>query len=440
VDKISEIKSNLYKGVVALFIVTAIISCTGYILEIINFSKHSATLLYNNGISFVITFIAVLMYIYKRKYLSISYCLIVYTALCNIIFGTYVNEFNKLRLEFFLRDSLFIMLLLTLAALAVNKKHALIVAIIYLSSTIGITLISGNPFLKNSILLIIVCVGAYAVMIWHFVGVLEKTFTGLEDYSTIIEKQTKELESKNDKLEILNNTKDKFLSILAHDLRNPFTTILGFTEILEKKFHTLAEDKKKSYITNIRKTAIKTYDLLNQLLSWTRSQSGTIEYKPVKIVLNKLLKQNIELLSENIQNKDITITAQCNENCYVFTDKDMSNTIIRNILSNAIKFTHTNGEINVGCSKEGEYILVEISDNGIGMDKHEQENLFKLEKTITNPGTSDEKGSGLGLLLCKDFVTRCGGEIWVKSKKGVGTTFSFTIPALKNNKTSEHSR
>ncbi|MDA3953025.1 MAG: HAMP domain-containing sensor histidine kinase [Bacteroidales bacterium] len=430
-DKITNIKNNLHKGIVTLFFISAISTCTGYVLEIFIFSKDANILLYNNLISLTISLFAIILYVYKKKNLKISYLLIIYTIIANIIVGTYLNNFDELRLNIFLRDSLFVMLFLSLAALALHKKHAIIISLLYLLSIIGITLITKNVFLKNSITLILVAVGTYGITMYYFVGLLNRTIRELEANSVLIEKQTTELEIKNKDLKNINITKDKFLSILAHDLKNPFSTIVGFANLLDSKINELSDDKKREYIKTIRITSEKTYNLLNNLLEWTRSQSGVIEYKPEKFEIETLLKKNIELFQEIGKNKDISISNSMQKNCSVFADKNMLDVVIRNLISNAIKFVYPGGEIQANCFTSENNIVVEISDTGIGIDEDDLKNLFKIDETKSTSGTSNETGSGLGLLLCKDFIMKCEGEIWVNSELGKGSVFSFSIPAIK---------
>ncbi len=423
-------KDTLQKGITVLFIISTIIIGAGYILEIINLSDYSKTLMVNNIASLSITFFASVLYAYNRKNLKISYTLIIYTALTNVLYGTFANEFTELRLNFFLRDSLFIMLFLTLAALLIHKRHALIISAIYLVAFIVITYISDNFFMKNSFVLIIVGVGCYGILIRYFVGLLITTIHELEENSIIIKEQSIQLETKNDELIEVNKKKDKFISILAHDLRNPFQTILGFSKLLMDRFDTISDEKKNSYMQSIQTTAEKTYELLNQLLDWAQSQAGNADYNPERISLDRLLVENLDLLSESADNKGISMKKNPDVDDCVFADKNMVNTIIRNFLSNAIKFTPERGTIKASCYAKADSVFVEIADTGIGMNKKDLENIFNIDQAKSKKGTSNESGSGLGLLLCKDFADKCGGQISVKSDLGKGSIFSVSFPRV----------
>ena len=427
----TQSKDHLQKGIKVLFIVSTIIIAAGYILEIVNLSDVSNTLLINNTASIIITLVASVFYAYNKKNIKVSYSLIIYTALANVIYGTFANEFTELRLNFFLRDSLFIMLFLTLAALLIHKRHALIISAIYLVVVIAITFISGNFFMKNSIALIVVAVGGYGGLIRYFVGVLDSTIHELEENSLKIEQQSMQLETKNDELIEVNKKKDKFISILAHDLRNPFHTILGFSKILMTKFDKLSDEKKSSYMHSIQITAEKTYALLNQLLDWAQSQAGNTAFSPESIALDSLIVENLDLLSESAENKGITLKKNLEVVQDISADKNMLKTIIRNLLSNAIKFTPEHGTITASCFMKDDSVILEISDTGVGIDEKHLENIFEIDQTISTKGTSDESGSGLGLLLCKDFAEKCGGKISATSELGKGSSFSVSFPRVK---------
>ncbi len=427
----TQSKDHLQKGIKVLFIVSTIIIAAGYILEIVNLSDVSNTLLINNTASIIITLVASVFYAYNKKNIKVSYSLIIYTALANVIYGTFANEFTELRLNFFLRDSLFIMLFLTLAALLIHKRHALIISAIYLVVVIAITFISGNFFMKNSIALIVVAVGGYGGLIRYFVGVLDSTIHELEENSLKIEQQSMQLETKNDELIEVNKKKDKFISILAHDLRNPFHTILGFSKILMTKFDKLSDEKKSSYMHSIQITAEKTYALLNQLLDWAQSQAGNTAFSPESIALDSLIVENLDLLSESAENKGITLKKNLEVVQDISADKNMLKTIIRNLLSNAIKFTPEHGTITASCFMKDDSVILEISDTGVGIDEKHLENIFEIDQTISTKGTSDESGSGLGLLLCKDFAEKCGGKISARSELGKGSSFSVSFPRVK---------
>ncbi len=236
------------------------------------------------------------------------------------------------------------------------------------------------------------------------------------------------LQQSEEKLRQLNATKDKFFSIVAHDLKNPFNAIMGFSNLLSEAYDNFDEKQRKTFIRNISEASENTYKLLQNLLEWSRTQTQSIEYKPDAIDLSKIINSNISVLKSSATNKDITITMKVPSNTTAFADENMARTVIRNLLSNAIKFTRPGGKIEITAYRTGNYIEVCVADNGIGISKENQKKLFKIDEQFKSYGTSNEQGSGLGLILCKEFVEKNGGTIWVESKYGEGSKFKFTLP------------
>ncbi len=231
-----------------------------------------------------------------------------------------------------------------------------------------------------------------------------------------------------EELKQLNNTKDKFFSIIAHDLRNPFITILGFSDLLVSDYEDLSDEEKLFYISEMKKSAETSHNLLQNLLQWSRSQTGRIEYNPAALNLAELVLSNVNLLNPHASRKNITIRSSVPENLSITADEDMLNTIMRNLITNAIKFTETNGRIDINCGEEQDKITVCVADTGVGMSASVKEKLFKADETRSTAGTAQESGTGLGLILCKEFVEKHGGNITVESEIGKGSKFCFSLP------------
>lgn len=245
--------------------------------------------------------------------------------------------------------------------------------------------------------------------------------------------ELKEIERKlklhTDELKKSNKTKDNFFSIIAHDLRNPFHTILGASELLSKYSSEMNQDEIKQTAENIYRAASNVYNLLVNLLEWSRFKTGTTEVKKTTFNLCEIVNQIVELYSETLKNKKQTIITDCNDNCHVFADKYMIESIIRNLISNATKFSPTGGRIEVRCvNKDDDTVELSVKDNGIGIPEDLQHKLFKIDSQISTKGTEQEKGTGLGLVLCKDFIERNNGTISFESKLGKGSVFKVTIP------------
>ncbi len=238
----------------------------------------------------------------------------------------------------------------------------------------------------------------------------------------------KALEKSAARLKELIATKDKFFSIIAHDLKGPFNSIIGLSEILNQqiKNHNYAEVGK--YVEIIQNSSQQAFELLVNLLEWSKSQTGLMVFSPVEINIIQAIEESINLLREEATQKNIAITMDTPQKLMAKVDPAMLNTILRNLLSNAVKFTRSGGKITVTAQFKNHLLKLSVTDNGIGISKESRENLFRIDKTCTTRGTENEKGSGLGLILCKEFVEKHGGQIWVESEVGKGSIFSFTIP------------
>jgi signal transduction histidine kinase len=239
--------------------------------------------------------------------------------------------------------------------------------------------------------------------------------------------QAEDLEETNRKLTVLNATKDKLFFFFSHDLKNPFSSILSFSEILLAKFQDLADDKKLKFIQVIHDSSQRVYSLLENLLQWARTQTGNIQFNPEVFDLNEVVDTNYDLAKDILDEKEIAFTKNSPKNILIFADRNMINTVVRNLLGNAIKYTEK-GAISVNITRKGNFAAVNVTDSGTGISEAKMTNIFEIEQEKSTTGTKGEKGSGLGLLICKDFVQKNGGEITVKSVQGKGTTFTFTLP------------
>ncbi len=243
--------------------------------------------------------------------------------------------------------------------------------------------------------------------------------------------RTMQIQKLNDELKSVNLNKDRFISLLAHDLKSPFNSLLGFSELLVENFDAFTESEKKDCINSIYTSAQISYLLLDELLMWARVQSDQFPYKPEKMNLNNLCKSLITYHELIAKKKNISVNFDDSEVVFVLADELMLKTILRNLLVNAIKFTKENGSVKVDVSKTEENAIISVSDTGIGMLPEEISSLFDITKLKSKAGTANEKGTGLGLLLCKDMVAKHGGKIWVESTIGEGSIFRFTLPLSK---------
>ena len=234
------------------------------------------------------------------------------------------------------------------------------------------------------------------------------------------------------KLIELNATKDKFFNIVAHDLKNPFTSLLGSTELLYENIDKMGVESIRKLAQVLNDSAKSGYAILLNLLDWSRSQTGLIKFNPVRINLRKIINDNIDDLKLFITNKSIKLTSEVNDDIFIIADENMINTVLRNLLSNALKFTHRYGIVNVKVIINDEEVIVSVKDNGIGISPGNIKNLFRIDSKYSMPGTEKEQGTGLGLKLSKEFVEKMKGRIWVDSIERQGSEFFFSIPVIKS--------
>jgi signal transduction histidine kinase len=211
-------------------------------------------------------------------------------------------------------------------------------------------------------------------------------------------------------------------------LKNPLNNILGFSEILSDEIDSLKTEEIKDIAKNINKSAKITNKLLDDILMWARTQQGKIPFKPQILNFRDICMDIFEILSPNANPKNITINYSASDEANVFADSDMLKTVLRNLVSNAIKFTNNGGAININAEENTENVTISVSDNGIGIAPEDILKLFDISEVLTTKGTAGETGTGLGLLLCKEFVEKHGGKIWVESEVGKGSDFIFTLP------------
>jgi PAS domain S-box-containing protein len=236
------------------------------------------------------------------------------------------------------------------------------------------------------------------------------------------------LKESETRLRELNATKDKFFSIIAHDLKSPFNSIMGLSELLVEQIRNQDYEGIEEYANIIQNSSKRAMDLLLNLLEWSRSQTGRMEFNPEYIELVSLINEAIELANDPAQQKTITISKELPPKIIAYADKSMVSAILRNLLSNAIKFTRPGGAIKISVHKNKTDLHVCVNDNGVGIAPGDINKLFRLDENHTTLGTKNEKGTGLGLILCKEFIEKHNGKIWIESKAGVGSQFYFTIP------------
>ncbi len=252
-------------------------------------------------------------------------------------------------------------------------------------------------------------------------------WTGVFFDITKRKKEQQEIQEKNRELQLVNAEKDKFFSIIAHDLKSPFNAIVGFTKILIDEIKLENTDGIEKYAEIVLDSSNTALDLLTNLMDWARSQTGRLVYKQEKFDLRELIKETVHVYSNIAEGKEIEITIEIDSNLPVCADKSMISTVLRNLISNAIKFTHPHGKIVIRAEQLAHHHKVIVSDSGVGIPSNAIDKLFRIDEKYSTAGTQDEQGTGLGLILCKDFVEKHDGQIWAESAVGLGSNFIFTL-------------
>ncbi len=265
---------------------------------------------------------------------------------------------------------------------------------------------------------ILVISGIFILGILFFIA---RSRISLKKLSARLEKSEKELLKAN-------AGKDKFFTLIAHDLKSPFNGLAGITELLAENFDRFPPDQTKKMINELRKSVSNVYALVEGLLSWAQIQTGKMEYRFEKTDLFVIAQKVKEQLVTNAQNKNITLDQNIEEYTFVVADEKSVSTVFRNLISNAVKYTSPGGHVQINAVKKEDQIEVSVADNGIGIKPETLKKLFTITEKVSQPGTANETGTGLGLILCKEFVEKNKGKLWAESEPGKGSRFVFTLP------------
>lgn len=289
---------------------------------------------------------------------------------------------------------------------------------------------------------IIYAFAAGFVIIFVFLLIISRLFLQIKIYNKKLEGKNQQIELQNTNLSIVNKkllesednlkklvqTKDKLFSIIAHDLRSPFTVLIGLTEMLSRQVETLDPIEIAEFSNQLNQSSSKLLNLIENLLHWSRSQIGSIKLNPQIISLSKIVTDAFDVLGIQAKSKKIELRNEVPENLSVFADQESISIILRNLMSNAIKYTERDGVVTISAFQQDKRVIVKVSDTGIGIRPEKISILFKFEDSFSTVGTNQEAGTGLGLLVCREFIEMNGGDISVESVEGEGTNFTFSIP------------
>jgi signal transduction histidine kinase len=299
----------------------------------------------------------------------------------------------------------------------------------YQSDPLSLRIVVTPPYWQSwwFILLEVIVASAIAVMIYIYL-VKSRTNKLLKYQNQQISQANEALRKSEKNLMELNATKDKFFSIISHDLKNPFSSLLSISDLMVESFDDAEKEDHRAGFKKINQSVKHLLDLLENLLTWSRSQRGRIKYEPVRFNLSTLIQENINLHKLLAEKKGIMLLSPQEDEVFAYGDRDMINSVVRNLLTNAVKFTPREKKVEIKLKKSEEAIRVSVEDQGVGIPKEYLNKLFRIDEKIKSTGTDGEKGTGLGLIICREFVEKNGGEIFVRSEPGEGSTFSFTIP------------
>ncbi|MBT3207536.1 MAG: hybrid sensor histidine kinase/response regulator [Bacteroidetes bacterium] len=245
-----------------------------------------------------------------------------------------------------------------------------------------------------------------------------------------IERQKKQISEQNIDLKKMNETKDKFFSIIAHDLKSPFNALLGFADMLNNQLAELSASELKHIVKIMHKSAHNAFKLIENLLEWAKMQTGSINFTPRIINVNVIVNSVVQLMQMQASFKKIKIINNILPNTKVHADTYMVESVLRNLITNSIKYTHQGGQIYINSTLDNNFLEIAITDTGVGIRKEDINKLFKINEKHRSFGTENEEGSGIGLILCKEFINKNGGEIWVESEIDKGSSFKFTLPLI----------
>lgn len=365
-------------------------------------------------------------------YLFITTLIILSIFVYEIFPDCYLKDIGQTKFKIF-AEYIIIIVLISSFILLIRKRrffskkiynYVLIAIALTALSEFMFTLYISNYGISNQI-------GHYLKFISFYLIYKANIETGFLEPSELLYSNLKKSEEENrlinTKLKDEIATKDKFFSIISHDLKNPFNSIIGFSELILNNYKKYDDKKILHFISLIKNSSTQTFDLLQNLLYWSRQQTGQISFDPELLNVHVVFTKMKNLFRVDAVKKDTTIELNCEKNISIFADKNMLETILRNLISNAIKFTN-NGTINLSCYQHNDEIILTVKDSGIGMKSNELNKLFKKEEKFSKPGTDNEKGTGLGLILIKELVEQHNGTIDVKSEIGKGSVFTIRFP------------
>lgn len=435
-----------------IFYFAATFSCATVLIDLI-LHRQTGHLDFTTIASFSFIITIILLVFIPSISLRIKYIIFLYITLIYCLFYTNTKLYNGTLTYDLLRNTAISMILIPITGLLIPKIHILIFSGFFTGYYLYTALLLKVELIYHNLATLVLFNFLFAIYIYFSVNILKSNFlkharisnkvtmrnlelsqqaSTLSEINKLLSQQTSEIRLQQKELQKLNSTKDKFLSLFAHDLKTPMNSIVGFTELLELKYDSLPDSKKRKYIQMINNSAQTTYNLLENLLEWSMSQSNNMAYNPQDLALANIVDEVFDLLDPVAERKEIRLIKNNINNLHIKADKYMLTTVIRNLVSNAVKYSKAHSSIIISANQYQSKASISIIDKGVGMTDSQVKSLFKIESAESTIGTGGEKGTGLGLLICHDFIRKHNSEMKVISRPNEGTTFSFDIPLALN--------
>lgn len=439
---IKSFNEYYYNQIKIIFIILMALSILGNSIDIFNYYGEDRYLPYFNGITIVLLMLSLVLHFRFQVSLSFSFGLGLYSVVVNLLVSLLLSDRSDTYLLFLFRESIFMLLMLVFAGLFIHRIHSIIIFILIVIYYSYIAFNIQPPFLVENLPLLFMVYLALVIVVYFFAEKLHQSIYDIQKQQNIILKNNEKLESgtnellavtkelgiKNEKLQEMNVSKDKFFTIISHDLKNPLNALNGFTELLIERIDKLPTGKRNLYLKNIQDSVKKIENLLADLLEWSRSQSNIMKCEPSFFNIGNPIETVCFYLKLSADAKKIQLTVKLKNDPQVYADYDMIFTVLRNLVSNAIKFSYPGQEIIILSEETDNTIKTSIVDQGMGIEQEGFDSLFKIDKSFSTQGTKHETGTGLGLILCKEFIDKNKGVIGVESSPGKGSTFWFSLP------------
>lgn len=353
--------------------------------------------------------------------------IVLYLLIVDVTIATYLTIGKEDFFAHFIRFNILFFAIVPYAGFNIKKSHSIIIGIIFIVNYLVISILTKDKIMIQSIPIVVIITFAFVLGIYLLIQNLFNAYEIKKELLKKAEQSNQALTIRKKELKEVIESKNALFSIISHDLRNPFNTIIGFNDLIDIALQKNDLEKIRKYHPLIKRSTSNAYSLINNLFNWAKSQKENINFSPSRFVYNRVVNNAIALVSNDAKRKNITVRTEIPEEHIIVADMNMVATIVRNLITNAIKFTPKNGEVVIGIKSSDNKILYFVNDSGIGASQEKLEKMFSGQQIESEPGTMNEKGSGLGLNICKGFIEKHQGNIWAEQNDQGGLTVFFTI-------------